>query len=636
MKALVILDTQNKNFLSKDSKTPNALVNFFNKPILEYNLNLLKKHNIIEIAILAKYSDEDIKSYFQDGSDFGVNLSYFNDKTSMNEIKKFFSDENFLVTSGTFLTNINLYEAIESHNKKQCLSTVIVTNSPQVVDATVVQCEKDNEVTSFLAVTEQPEKFPKNISTGIFILESEVLDYTTAVPNDILQFLLEENIECFATEVKGSWFGLGILEQYLSCNKVFGMNLTSIVDVCEAPQIKFTNDVIMGNCSKSLTPAVATKIGEIFGCKNSIIGVFTDDYSASDMISSALISGLKSVGTTVYEISATLSPLCKSACSYYALSKGVFIYSQADHTIIEFLDKDGSSIDLKAQKEIEELLTKNETRYVSPSEIPKSTLISNYKFHYYAEMIKRLNDDPIQGETNIILEKTSEAVLEYIRKIAICYKVNLIPTKNASNYTCMKINIRPSGKKLTLWDETGSALTEKQIEAITAKILIDEKIITTYIASPHTSQAVKSMFQDARMGILEVSSNSSSQTKAMLKSIDKEQFLMTNDPIYFVFKLINYLNKNKIKLKSLINALPKTFFIEKTIKTKNGPASIDSLAATTNDETEIIDGGIKINSKKGYTIIMPNKESSSYKISTESANEEYAKELTDFYTNSLL
>jgi NDP-sugar pyrophosphorylase family protein/tRNA(Phe) wybutosine-synthesizing methylase Tyw3 len=573
MKAIIILEKDNKNLISSNLKTPNALINFFDKPILEHTINLLKKNNIIDIAILIHYSSQEIKNYFETGSNLGVSIRYFNNKTSIQEIKEFLGDESFLVINELFLTNITLNEAIEFHINKQCMATALVTDTAQIPENIVIQCGKDDEVIDFFTVIDKTEKFSKNISTGIFILDIEFFEYTNNMPKDILKFLLKENIECYIIKPKGSWYSIGVLEQYLNCNKVFENNPSIIKDNQLLSELKFSNDSIIGNCSQNLSPSMAIKIGEIFGSPNAIIGVFSDDNSASDMISNAIISGLKSVGTIVYEYPNTISPLCNIACTYYTLSRGLFIYTDGFNTVIEFLDKDGSRIDINTQKQIENSFYNNEQVYVSPNEIAKSIKIHNYKFHYYSEIIKRLNDDPIKFETNIILEKTSESILEYIRKIAICYKVNLIPIKKASNYSCMKINIHPAGKKITLWDETGYMLTERQIEAIIAKIICDEKITNSYVTSSYTSQAIKAMLEESNMNILETNSHISYLTKAMLSIVDKEQFLITNDQIYFIFKLINYLNKKKIKLYTLLKELPKTYFIEKTSDNKSNVIS---------------------------------------------------------------
>ncbi|MGQ7097920.1 sugar phosphate nucleotidyltransferase, partial [Escherichia sp. SP-MK] len=59
--------------------TPKPMLPLLEKPVLEYNIELLRQHGIREIAITVQYMSTTIKQYFGDGSKWGVNLYYFED-----------------------------------------------------------------------------------------------------------------------------------------------------------------------------------------------------------------------------------------------------------------------------------------------------------------------------------------------------------------------------------------------------------------------------------------------------------------------------------------------------------------------------------------------------------------------------
>ncbi len=50
---------------------------YFNKPVMEYGIDLLKEHGIHDIAVTLCYLPEMIIDYFEDGSRFGTNISYY-------------------------------------------------------------------------------------------------------------------------------------------------------------------------------------------------------------------------------------------------------------------------------------------------------------------------------------------------------------------------------------------------------------------------------------------------------------------------------------------------------------------------------------------------------------------------------
>ena len=55
---------------------PKPMVPVLNRPIAEHIINLLKRHNITEVIATLYYLPDVMRDYFQDGSDFGVQMTY--------------------------------------------------------------------------------------------------------------------------------------------------------------------------------------------------------------------------------------------------------------------------------------------------------------------------------------------------------------------------------------------------------------------------------------------------------------------------------------------------------------------------------------------------------------------------------
>ena len=111
---------------------PKPMMPLMNKPIMEHILKLLKEHGITEVCATLQYLPEMIKNYFEDGSDFGVNLKYYIEEIPLGtagSVKNAqeFLDETFIVISGDVLCDINLAEAIEFHKKKRSIATLVLT-----------------------------------------------------------------------------------------------------------------------------------------------------------------------------------------------------------------------------------------------------------------------------------------------------------------------------------------------------------------------------------------------------------------------------------------------------------------------------------------------------------------------------
>ena len=61
------------------SNTPKSMIIIDGKPFLEYQIELIKKHNITDIILCTGHLHKHIERYFGDGSKFGVQIRYNTD-----------------------------------------------------------------------------------------------------------------------------------------------------------------------------------------------------------------------------------------------------------------------------------------------------------------------------------------------------------------------------------------------------------------------------------------------------------------------------------------------------------------------------------------------------------------------------
>ena len=79
MKGVILAGGKGRRLRPLTCNTPKPMLPLLEKPVLEYNIELLRQHGIREIAITVQYMSAAIKQYFGDGSKWGVNLYYFED-----------------------------------------------------------------------------------------------------------------------------------------------------------------------------------------------------------------------------------------------------------------------------------------------------------------------------------------------------------------------------------------------------------------------------------------------------------------------------------------------------------------------------------------------------------------------------
>lgn len=224
MKAVIMAGGKGTRLRPLTAHTPKPMVPLLNRPCLEYMLNLLKKHGITEIAITLQYLPEVIKSYFGDGSAFGVSLTYFEETAPLGtagSVKNCqeFLDQRFLVISGDALTDIDLSAAIAFHQEKGSLATLVLTRVEDPLEFGVVMTDETGRITRFLEKPNWSEVFSDTVNTGIYILEPQTLPFISTETEidfgkDLFPRFLEKEKPLYGYIAEGYWSDIGTMEIY--------------------------------------------------------------------------------------------------------------------------------------------------------------------------------------------------------------------------------------------------------------------------------------------------------------------------------------------------------------------------------------------------------------------------------------
>lgn len=224
MKAVIMAGGKGTRLLPMTSKTPKPMVPLLNRPCMEYIIDLLKKHGITNIAVTVQYLPEVMKSYFGDGSAFGVSITYFEETIPLGtagSIKNCeeFLDDRFIVISGDALTDIDLTEAIDYHVKKEALATLILTRVENPLEFGMVMTDDNGRITRFLEKPTWSEVFSDTVNTGIYILEPRVLSFIPKdqeydFSKDVFPKLLAEHEALYGMAANGYWSDIGSMEIY--------------------------------------------------------------------------------------------------------------------------------------------------------------------------------------------------------------------------------------------------------------------------------------------------------------------------------------------------------------------------------------------------------------------------------------
>lgn len=203
---------------------PKPMVPVFDKPVMEYTLELLKKHKFNEVGITLSYLPQMIIDSFGKGNDYDLNISYFIEKTALGTGGSVRNTDNyldgtFMVISGDSLTDLNLDKAIEFHRNKSSKATIVLKRVPIPIEYGVIITRQDGRIVRFFEKPSWGEVFSDTVNTGIYILEPEVIQYYKKgdvfdFSKDLFPRLLKDGIPMYGFITNDYWCDIGDLSSY--------------------------------------------------------------------------------------------------------------------------------------------------------------------------------------------------------------------------------------------------------------------------------------------------------------------------------------------------------------------------------------------------------------------------------------
>lgn len=182
MKALILAAGKGTRLLPLTADRPKVMLDFGGHPLLCYHVRLLKHYGITDIWINTNWFPESIFDYFGDGSKFGVNIHYSEEKEllgtagALNPLKDVFKGEQFLITQGDNLTNFNYKKLIDFHNQKKAFFTLGLFNSPEPWTQGMVETDNTGRVTKLIEKPDKKDVTTNQVNAGIYICEPGLLD----------------------------------------------------------------------------------------------------------------------------------------------------------------------------------------------------------------------------------------------------------------------------------------------------------------------------------------------------------------------------------------------------------------------------------------------------------------------------
>ena len=181
MKVVIIAGGQGTRIASVNSEIPKAMIPINGKPIIEYQVELAKRYGFNDFLFIIGYLGDQIESYFQDGSQWGVHISYFRETTPLGTagalgLLRDQLTEDFFVFYGDTVMDFDMLHMLNYHRANQADATLFLHPNDHPYDSDIVDIDAQGKVRGFHHKP-HPEGFIAHnmVNAALFIFSPKIL-----------------------------------------------------------------------------------------------------------------------------------------------------------------------------------------------------------------------------------------------------------------------------------------------------------------------------------------------------------------------------------------------------------------------------------------------------------------------------
>jgi NDP-sugar pyrophosphorylase family protein len=225
MKAVVLAGGKGTRLAPYTRILPKPLLPIGDMPILEVLLRQMKRAGIEEVVLTVGHMAKLLRTFFMDGEQWGLNISYSYEETPLGTAGPLSLieslDSTFIVTNGDVLTTLDLQDLLAFHQAQGGMATIAVHQRQVKVDLGVVQWNGNNQISGYI---EKPS-YDYTVSMGIYVFEPGVMNY---IPfNEYLDFpelvlkMIAAGERVSGYRFDGYWMDLGRPDDYAQAAEDF-------------------------------------------------------------------------------------------------------------------------------------------------------------------------------------------------------------------------------------------------------------------------------------------------------------------------------------------------------------------------------------------------------------------------------
>lgn len=223
VKTVILVGGRGERLRPLTDTLPKPMLSIKGKPLLQYLVGINKVSGITNIIMSGHYLFDKIKEYFEDGSKFGVKIEYVDDGNkplgSGGALRNCSNllPENFIVMSGDVFTNIDIWELLKFHFRKNSIATLVVRKTDHPYDSDLIELDEDFRAVKFYS-KKNIKKIGDIANTSLFVFKKEIISFINGkkpnLESDVISKIIQlGNVYCYLN-TKYIVKDIGTIERY--------------------------------------------------------------------------------------------------------------------------------------------------------------------------------------------------------------------------------------------------------------------------------------------------------------------------------------------------------------------------------------------------------------------------------------
>lgn len=420
---------------------------------------------------------------------------------------------------------------------------------------------------------------------------------------------------------------------------------------------------ISGELNLDITPEFASSLGSAFvstSDKITSIIVSCDGTIPAGIIKNSLITGIQSMGTRVINLKGLLLPQSRFAVKELNAQWGIHVRSNKtlkDRINIEIFDHKGATISKSTERKIENMFKRGDYNRVKGSLIPRvddgidivplylSKGLTYLKNHRSIREKRPLVIAASKSERSLFMTETFlelagcevKSHFNIGKDITINELVKHISGEVKRKKGFIGIVTDEKGEVPIIIDDLGRPIFEDLFYLLTSFILLKYEQVNKLILPYKATTLIDTMAKTAKSQVIRTKSFTGDLLEKLLTEGSYYQYLLNFDGIVSPALILDYIIAESTKLSKVVDGLPPLNLKTREIicDWKDKGRILRELIDEYKDENLQLFEGVRIEDSKGWALILPDSERPIFNIYGHGNNEEFAQELTDFYSNKL-